>query len=171
MSHHHYEDVIDPETGKTYAQTKDEKKMKEKEEKKDESLEPKPMTDQEKEDILSMDEVMTYFLIDECGAFLFRMAHDMADGKIPEDAHETITTDLVNIRQLQKFTVDNLHRFDVDPESAYNKEDGDYWKWLNHWGDWKNNLTEEEWGKVSIGEYEEYLPKHKWNEESSPEKE
>ena len=28
MSHHHYEDVIDPETGKTYAQTKEEKKMK-----------------------------------------------------------------------------------------------------------------------------------------------
>lgn len=27
MSHHHYEDVIDPQTGKTYAQTKDENKM------------------------------------------------------------------------------------------------------------------------------------------------
>ena len=40
------------------------------EEKNEEVLEPKPMTDQEKEDILSMDEVMTYFIIDECGAFL-----------------------------------------------------------------------------------------------------
>jgi hypothetical protein len=27
MSHHHYEDVIDPKKGKTYAQSKDENKM------------------------------------------------------------------------------------------------------------------------------------------------
>ena len=140
------------------------------EEKKDEVRGPKPMTDQEKKDILSMDEVMTYFLIDECGAFLFRISHDMSNGKIPEESHDAITTDLVNIRMLQKFTVDNLQRFGVDPESAYNKEDGDYWKWLNHWNDWKNNLPDEVWQKVSEGEYEEYLPKHKWNEEVSEEK-
>lgn len=134
------------------------------EEKKDETLDPRPMSDQEKEDILSMDEVMTYFLIDECGAFLFKMTHDIADGKIPEESHQAIATDLVNIRMLQKFTVDNLMRFGVDPESAYNKEDGDYWKWLKHWNDWKTNLSEEVWGKVSEGEYEKYLPENKWNE-------
>lgn len=136
------------------------------EEKNEPTLDPKLMSAQEKEDILSMDEVMTYFLVDECGAFLFRMSHDMSKGKIPEEKHEAIMSDLVNIRGLQKFTVENLQRFGVDPESAYDKENGNYWKWLTHWNDWKNGLSEEEWVKVSVGDYEEYLPKNKWNEET-----
>lgn len=165
MSHHHYEDVIDPKTGKIYAQIKDEKKMKEKEEKQDPVLDPKPMTDQEKKDILSMDEVMTYFLIDECGAFLFRMTHDMAKGKIPEEAEPAVMADVVNIRQVQKFAVENLGRFGVDPETVKDRENGDYWKWLRFWNEWKNNMTDEAWEKVSVGEYKDHLPTKSWKDE------
>lgn len=160
MSHHHYEDVIDPNTGKTYAQTRDEKKMEEKE---------PYMSEQDKQDILKMDEPTTYFLINECGHFLFRMNHELADGRIDEEDKPAILTDMTGIREVQAFAVENLGRFGVDPKSVEERDKGEYWKWYRFWDDWKEILTDEEWAVVATGEYEDYLPKGKWNDETSSE--
>jgi hypothetical protein len=127
------------------------------------------MTEQDQKDILSMDEATTYFLINECGMFLFRMNHDMADGRIPEEAHEGITKDMVNIREVQKFAADHLDRFGVDPESVEDKTEGEYWKWYTFWDEWKKNLTDDEWKVVATGEYKEYLPTTSWKDETSTE--
>ena len=56
---------------------------------------PEEMSEQDKKDILSMDEPTSYFLVDECGMFLFRMNHDMADGRIPKESHEGILKDMM----------------------------------------------------------------------------
>ena len=127
------------------------------------------MTEQEKQDILSMDEVTSYFLINECGAFIFKITHDISKGVIAEAEQHAVMTDVNNIRSLQKFAVDNLMRFGVDPETVNDRENGDYWKWYKHWDNWKNNLPEESWKLVSEGKYKEHLPKKSWNEEDSSE--
>jgi len=129
------------------------------------------MSEQDKKDILSMDEPTSYFLVDECGMFLFRMNHDLADGRIPEEAKDRVLKDMMNIRVIQKFTVDNLDRFGVDPESAHDKENGDYWKWYKFWDEWKKALSEDDWKIVASGNYKPYLPKTTWKDEPSPEKE
>jgi len=122
------------------------------------------LTEEDKQDILNLDEVTTFFLIDECGLFLFKMNHDLHHEEFPEATKETVEKDMVNIKQLQEFTVDNLGRFGVDPKSAKEMEKGDYWKWFKFWDKWKKNLTEDEWEKVSNGEYEYYLPKKTWKD-------
>ena len=123
------------------------------------------MSDQDKKDILSMDEATTYFLINECGMFLFRMNHDLADGRIPEESKADVLKDMNNIREVQMFTAENLQRFGVDPKSVEDKENGEYWKWYTFWDKWKNDLTDDEWKVVSTGEYKEYLPKTSWKDE------
>lgn len=82
------------------------------------------MTEEEKAKILGLDEVNTYFLIDECGAFTWRMNHEMAHGRIPQESHAAIQEDIEGIKELQKFTADNLNRFGIDPESAKDRENG-----------------------------------------------
>jgi len=122
------------------------------------------MSEQDKKDILSMDEVTTYFLVNECGGFLFRMNHDLGHDKIPEESKEAVLKDMMNIRVVQKFTVDNLDRFGVDPVSVFDKENGDYWKWFKFWDKWKTDLSDEEWKQVSVGNYKDYLPKTSWKD-------
>ena len=124
------------------------------------------MSEQDQKDILSMDEATTYFLINECGAFLFRMNHDLADDRIPKESVEAVKTDMINIREIQLFTVENLQRFGVDPKSVDDKTEGDYWKWYTFWNKW-----EEEWKVVSTGEYKDYLPKAKWNDQEPSQEE
>lgn len=125
--------------------------------------------DNKKEEILKYDEVETYFLIDECGAFTWRMSHEMAHGRIPQEAHADIQKDIENVRELQAFAVENLMRFGVDPESAKDREDGDYWKWYIFWDNWKKGLSDEDWNVVSSliekkESIEEYLPKNTWRD-------
>lgn len=127
------------------------------------------ITDEQKEYLLKMNETDTYFLIDECGAFTWRMNHDMAHGRIEQESHAAIDADIVNVREIQQFAVDNLSRFGVDPESAKDRENGDYWKWYRFWDDWKKGLSNEDWNAVNqlmIDEksYEEYLPKTTWRD-------
>ena len=126
----------------------------------------KEMTEQEQSDILQLDEVMTFFLIDECSAMIWRISHDLADGKITETPQ--VKEDLEQIANLQKFSVKNLGRFGLNDENIGETGDsGDLKKWHAHWHAWRAELSDEQWKKVSIGEYEEYLPKKKWNEEGS----
>ena len=123
------------------------------------------MSEQDKKDILLMDEPTTYFLINECGNFMFRMNHDMADGKIPKESEEAVITDVNNIRIIQKFAADNLDRFGMDPESVKDGDKGEYWKWYRFWDEWKTGLSEDEWKDVATGNYKPYLPTTTWKDE------
>jgi len=125
--------------------------------------------EEKKADILKMSEIDSYFLIDECGAFIWRMNHDMAHGRIEHQHHAAIDEDIVGVRELQQFTVDNLQRFGIDPESAKDHENGDYWKWYGFWDEWKKGLSDEDWNAVQQlmnknESYEKYLPKGNWKD-------
>lgn len=120
-----------------------------------------------KAEILEYNEVNTYFLIDECGAFIWHMSHEMSHGRIPEEAIGDVNSDIENVREIQKFAVDNLMRFGVDPKSSEDRKNGDYWKWYRFWDNWKKELTNEEWENVSDAlknnkSFDKYLPKTTW---------
>ena len=125
------------------------------------------MTKKEKNEILEMSETDTYFLIDECGAFIWRMGHDMAHDRIPQKLHQGVQKDIENIRIIQKFAVDNLMRFGIDPESSKDRKNGDYWKWYDFWNNWKKGLSDEDWKTVNQlmrnnESYDKYLPEGTW---------
>ncbi len=100
-------------------------------------------------EILSLSEVDTYFLIDSCGAFMWHMGHEMAHGRIPSEDHAAIQEEINKVSDLQKYAVDNLQRFGVDPASANDRENGDFWKWINFWNNWKNTMPDENWSAMN----------------------
>jgi len=123
----------------------------------------------EMDDVLKLDEIDSYFLIDECGAFMWRMNHDMAHDRIPRESHAAIQKDIEKIREVQKFAAENLTRFGIDPESAKDRKNGDYWKWYKFWDDWKKGLSDEDWNKVNAlmqakESFDQYKPKGSWKE-------
>ena len=129
------------------------------------------VSEEDKVKFSNYSEVNTYFLIDECGAFIWRMNHEMIHGRIPEEQHKPIREDMERISQMQQVAVDSLKRFDIDPESSKDRENGDYWKWYNHWNNWKNGLTNEQWNKVNNllskeESIDEYLPEGTWKDEN-----
>jgi len=127
------------------------------------------ITEEQKTGILKMSEADNYFIIDECGAFTWRMNHEMAHNRIPNENHAEVQEDINNVRELQQFVVDNLGRFGVEPESAKDRENGDYWKWYRFWDNWKKGLSDEDWNTINqlMGNnksYEKYLPKTTWRD-------
>lgn len=125
------------------------------------------MIEEEKQkEIIDLNEVDTFFLIDECGAFIWRMNHEMSHGRIPAEHIEGVNADIASVREIQVFTVNNLSKFDVDPVSVSDK-DGDYWKWYRFWDAWKKGLSDEDWNAVNTAlqnktDYEKYLPETTW---------
>ena len=122
-----------------------------------------------KAELLKMNETETFFLIDECGGFIWRMNHEMSHGRIPIESHAGVHEDMMAVKELQQFVVDNLMRFGVDPLSAKDRENGDYWKWFGFWDKWRNGLSDEDWDNMiklikNNESYEKYLPETTWKD-------
>ncbi len=125
------------------------------------------INEEQKNEILGFDEVTSYFFIDLIGGILWRTQHDASHGRL------TITPEIeIGLQELseqQVFCVQQLTKFGIDPESAKNRPDGDYWKWFTHWDEWKRNMSDEEWDILDTKmrnkeDISELLPKNKWNE-------
>jgi hypothetical protein len=73
-------------------------------------------------EILKGGEIHYYFLINECGGFIWRMNHDLADGRIdlPTDPEEnkkaiaSIDEDIKKMREIQTFVVSKLPEVGVE---------------------------------------------------------
>ena len=120
-----------------------------------------------KQQIDGFDEVMHYFYIDVIGGAIWRMNHDVSHGRMVMTSK--IQEEMQELSELQQYSVQQLMEFGVDPESTKDRIDGDYWKWYRHWDDWKKAMTDEEWEHFDNvmskeEDYEELLPKNKWNE-------
>ncbi len=146
------------------------------------TLEPESVN--KKEDITSKlkeaKEYELFFFIDQCGMLLWKLQHNMADSrveltleekqKIEQDVTEIITQqrDAVNIA-VEKFNIELVYEETTDIEGNKTEEIvGEYWTWFNHWKEWLNSFSEDEWQKVrqkmeSNQSIEEYLPKKNWN--------
>jgi len=84
-----------------------------------------------------MYEVELYFLIEECGAFMWRISHDMPD------------QDITDVRKQQ---VKTLHILDnVYGEGKFFKEEkltGEYWGWYDKWNGWHNGMSVKRWREI-----------------------
>lgn len=125
------------------------------------------LTEEKKREVEELDECKLYFLIDVIGGILWGTNHDVMHGRY--DLTPGMQKDLENLSEIQQYAVQQLTKFGVDPESAKDRENGDYWKWYRHWNNFKENISTEEWlnfdRKMSKGEdYSDLLPKTKWNE-------
>ena len=120
--------------------------------------------------IEEMNEISLYFLIDEIGAFTWRMNHDMAHGRIPIESHAAIDHDIVNMRQYQIQAVERLRDVveGLDPTDSDARPTDDYLAWYRWWNNWhKKELTEDQWNEISgkmqrDEDISDYRPEGSW---------
>lgn len=102
------------------------------------------------------------------GAFIWRMNHDLADGRIKATKEEiqSIDEDIMNIRKDQLEAVKQTIRFGVEQPviGDNNAPTEKYWAWFRAWDSYIEGLSEEEWKilkqKIDNGEdCSEYRPK------------
>lgn len=125
------------------------------------------LTEEEKIEIENHDECKLYFVIDAIGGFIWRTNHDIGHGRY--EMTPGLQQDLERLSEVQKECLQQLSKFGIDPESAKDRPNGDYWKWYTHWDNWKKEMSDEEWRnfdrKMSkLEDYSDLLPKTKWNE-------
>ncbi len=125
-------------------------------------------------------EVVLYFLIDQLGAFIWRMNHDMADGRIEAKYHAAIDRDLDLARKQQKQAVQQCERFGVpQPIDSEGAACPKYWLWYRWWDKWKKGLSDDEWEALDAvlscdrtmteGEINKYRPPGGWQTQAAPE--
>lgn len=139
------------------------------------------------EDVKTFPEELVFFSIDSLSGFAWRLEHDAADGRIPND--ESIDRGLAALRAKVDAAVDQLARFGIKArisgeehyelnirghpllekfcprDSCIGKKfpSPEYWAWYRRWAEWKNGLSQEKWDrlntKLSRGEsIEEFNP-------------
>lgn len=125
------------------------------------------LTEEQKQEIEGLDECKLYFTIDGIGGIIWRTNHDISYGRY--DMTPEMEKDLEQLVEVQQHALQQLSKFGIDPESAKDRVNGDYWKWYRHWDNWKKEMSDEEWRnldrKMSKQEdVSDMLPKTKWNE-------
>lgn len=98
--------------------------------------------------IATCSELDLYFIIDSMGAFIWRMNHDMAHGRIPNNDHAGIDRDVMATGERQKLAVKQCSRFGIQVEDEDGKTSDAYWTWYRMWDGWKKALTDSEWREV-----------------------
>ena len=139
------------------------------------------MEKENKEFVETCSEHDLYFFIDECGAFSWRMNHDLNSGKIDvdEEGASAIRKDIEKVQEMLETSVEQVKRFGVDFHfveventilaGTSRKACDEYWKWYRHWDNWKKELTNEQWDEMNAKmkrkeSIEDFLPNKKWNE-------
>lgn len=125
------------------------------------------LTEDEKAVIDGLDECKLYFTIDGIGGIIWRTGHDISHGRY--EMTPELQKDLERLAENQQYALQQLTKFGIDPESAKDRPNGDYWKWYTHWDNWKKKMSDEEWHNIDRKmlkneDYSDLLPKTKWNE-------
>lgn len=131
-------------------------------------VEMKTKDDEFKQEIDDMNETELYFVIDEIGAYTWRMNHDMADGRIELKAHASIDKDIARMHKHQGHAVERLRDVveGLDPTNDGIPTD-DYWKWYRWWDAWKKGMPDEQWNEISAKmkrdeDISSYRPEGSW---------
>lgn len=100
--------------------------------------------------IQDLNELELYFLVEECGGFIWRMNHDMADGRIPESEHAGIDVEIENVKKFQMQAINELPRVGiVQPLDETGHGTDAYWAWYRKWNQWHHNMSDESWRAVN----------------------
>jgi hypothetical protein len=112
------------------------------------------------QDVIDMGEKGTemdfYFIINECGGFIWRMNHDLADDRItlssdPEEKARQIASidrDIERMREIQKYMVSKLTKFGFISTDVDSKPTEDYWKWFRWWDGYIRGMSQEQWREL-----------------------
>lgn len=115
------------------------------------------MNDQEfAEYVKTCSEIELYFIINDCGGFVWRMNHDMNKGRILNT--EAIRTDIANMQKRGEIAVDQTVRFGVsDPwcmrksffdDQEHRAPSDEYWLWFRWWDSWSKSLSDEQFREM-----------------------
>ena len=92
-------------------------------------------------------EVELYIIINSLGGFIWRMNHDLADGRISESLE--INKSLAEAQKKVEFAVEQTKRFGViQPKSEQEGPTPEYWRWFRCWDSYVNDLSTGEWRKL-----------------------
>jgi CO dehydrogenase/acetyl-CoA synthase beta subunit len=100
----------------------------------------------QKKPLEQMSEVELYLLINTASYIQWRMNHDAADGRIP---NEGIDESIKNLYQIQKNAMKQLKRFDITPFTKNGKTSSDAYKqWFHKWDKYVKNLSQDDYDKL-----------------------
>ncbi len=100
----------------------------------------------QKKPLEQMSEVELYLLINTASYMQWRMNHDAADGRIP---NEGIDESIKNLYELQHKAITQLKRFGLSPFLKDKKTPSDdYLKWFHKWDKYVKNLSQDDYDKL-----------------------
>jgi hypothetical protein len=123
--------------------------------------------EEHKKDLLDKQEWELYFFIEALGGFVWTPSH------LPESQGTTMARHAFGekneyYRALQDANIQKLSSFGVDPKSAHDLVNGEYWKWYAFWQQWHESLTKDQLLQLHDNakhglSVEEFLPQMQWN--------
>jgi hypothetical protein len=97
----------------------------------------------QKKPIEQMSEVELYMLINTAGYMMWRMNHDAADGRIP---NEGVDESIKSIHEIQHNALTQLNKFGITPFLNDGKSPSDtYWEWFYKWDNYVKGLSNEDY--------------------------
>lgn len=94
-------------------------------------------------------EVELYSVINFIGGAIWRINHDMADGRIPREEHASLDKSLSKDRKRLEKAVDQCTRFGVAmPRRSDGCGSDDYWRWFRWWDAWAKALSNEDFAEM-----------------------
>lgn len=94
-------------------------------------------------------EMNLYFIINDCGGFIWRMNHDMSDGRIPKEHWEAIDKDIAKMRVTQEYALSQLPRIGVEHPLLEDKTPStEYWAWFRWWDSYIKGLSNDQWTEL-----------------------
>lgn len=100
-----------------------------------------------KENLKAGCEHLLYFTIDGLGSIIWRMNHDLADGRVKSTPG--IEEEILEMREIQQFAVSQLERVGVEgAQDENNKPTQKYWDWYNTWKKYIDGLSDDDFYKL-----------------------
>lgn len=87
------------------------------------------ISDERKKTLDSASEIYLWVFIETLGGFIWRMNHDLADGRI--DSTPGIEKDLVKMQEEVEYSVGQLKRFGIEDPRGEDRDK--YWEWYKMW--------------------------------------
>ncbi len=92
-------------------------------------------------------EVELYFLIDQCGAFIWRMNHEISHGRIKDVAG--VDKSVQNVRKQQAEAAEILNnRYGEGKFLQGETPTEEYYVWYKKWSAWHKGMTDKQWEEV-----------------------
>ena len=95
-------------------------------------------------------EIFLWNYIEGVGGFIWRMNHDLGDGRI--ESTPGIEKDLLTMGENIKYAVNQLVRFGVEDPQGKENEEGrkTYWEWYRGWKEHIDNLSDDQFEKMGV---------------------